>query len=226
MGVAAGPLAGGNTYSSTLIESAIAHGATDLGVAHSHHSLGAWSFEASFATDAQWEAFRDAGRRYCLRSTQCDPVTATGVPRAVAAARGGGATSPRRPCPHPPLAAMALLPSRQTSPRDSDSAWRRTTPFRVLPTNRPPPAPLLSPHSTCAEGHPCGDMPSSVSAAPGTVQNGLLREPEPRPSGCGHPSRRSCYYPGRWPTRFSSALGHGAVAPLSVITTRFFDPSI
>ncbi len=100
-----------DTYSSTLIESAIAHGATDWAW-HIHR----WGvvFEVVFDADAQWEAFRDLAAVRAALDAVPDPVNGLLVYRG----RGGGAgaTSPRRPRPAAGAGAMAL-PEPADEPR-------------------------------------------------------------------------------------------------------------
>jgi len=82
------------SYSSSLIESAISHGAVDW--TWIQHRTGV-VFEVCFADDAQWEAFRALpGVRAALDAVP-DPVNGLLIYRG----RGGGsgAGSPRRPRP-------------------------------------------------------------------------------------------------------------------------------
>jgi hypothetical protein len=92
-----------DSYSSTLIESAIVHGAADW-TWHIHR----WGvvFEVSFAEDASWEAFRGLAAVRAALDAVPDPVNGLLVYRG----RGGGAgaASPRRPRPTAGAGAMAL----------------------------------------------------------------------------------------------------------------------
>jgi hypothetical protein len=92
-----------DTYSTTLIESALAHGATDW-VWHEHR----WGvvLEVEFSDDARWEAFRRLPAVVAALDAVPDPVNGLLVYRG----RGGGsgATSPRRPRPLAGSGAMAL----------------------------------------------------------------------------------------------------------------------
>lgn len=92
-----------DSYGSSLIESAVSHGALDWEW-HEHR----WGvvFEVAFGDDAQWEAFRGLpGVRAALDAVP-DPVNGLLVYRG----RGGGAgaLSPRRPRPYAGAGAMAL----------------------------------------------------------------------------------------------------------------------
>jgi hypothetical protein len=100
-----------DTYSSTFIESAIAHGATDW-TWHVHR----WGvvFEAAFDADAQWEEFRGLPAVRAALDAVPDPVNGLLIYRG----RGGGAGagSPRRPRPAAGAGAMAL-PEPADQPR-------------------------------------------------------------------------------------------------------------
>jgi hypothetical protein len=82
------------SYSATLIESAISHGAMDW--SWSGHPYGV-VFEVCFADDAQWTAFRALPAVRAALDAVPDPVNGLLVYRG----RGGGAGSPapRRPRP-------------------------------------------------------------------------------------------------------------------------------
>jgi hypothetical protein len=92
-----------DAYSSTLIESAIAHGAADWAW-HIHR----WGvvFEVAFGTDAQWEEFRGLAAVRAALDAVPDPVNGLLVYRG----RGGGAgaLSPRPRRPAAGAGAMAL----------------------------------------------------------------------------------------------------------------------
>jgi len=92
-----------DTYSSTLIEAALSHGATNWEW-HEHRS--GVVFEAEFGTDAEWEAFRTLPLVQAALDAVPDPVNGLLVYRG----RGGGAgsVSPRRPRPGAGAGAMAL----------------------------------------------------------------------------------------------------------------------
>jgi hypothetical protein len=100
-----------DTYSSTLIESAIAGGATDWAW-HIHR----WGvvFEVVFDADAQWESFRALVVVQAALDAVPDPVNGLLVYRG----RGGGAgsASPRRPKPAAGAGVMAL-PEPADEPR-------------------------------------------------------------------------------------------------------------
>jgi hypothetical protein len=83
-----------DSYSSSLIEAAISHGAADwTWVEHRHGVV----FEVCFADDAQWEAFRALPAVRAALDAVPDPVNGLLIYRG----RGGGAgaASPRRPRP-------------------------------------------------------------------------------------------------------------------------------
>jgi hypothetical protein len=92
-----------DTYSPTLIESAVTAGATNWEW-HEHR----WGvvFEVEFGEDAQWEAFRAIVAVQAALDAVPDPVNGLLVYRG----RGGGAgaSSPRRPRPAAGAGAMAL----------------------------------------------------------------------------------------------------------------------
>jgi hypothetical protein len=100
-----------DTYSSLLIESAIAHGAADWEW-HAHR----WGvvFEVAFREEASWEAFRGLAAVRAALDGVPDPVNGLLVYRG----RGGGAgaVSPRRPRPAAGAGAMAL-PEPSDEPR-------------------------------------------------------------------------------------------------------------
>ncbi len=100
-----------DAYSSTLIESAIAHGATDWSW-HIHR----WGvvFEVAFGTDTRWEDFRGLAAVRAALDAVPDPVNGLLVYRG----RGGGAgaLAPRRPRPAAGAGAMAL-------PEPADEPW-------------------------------------------------------------------------------------------------------
>ena len=81
-------------YSSSLIESAISHGAVDW--SWTEHPYGV-VFEVCFTDDAQWEAFRALPAVRAALDSVPDPVNGLLVYRG----RGGGAgaPNPRRPRP-------------------------------------------------------------------------------------------------------------------------------
>ncbi len=92
-----------DSYSSSLIESAISNGAVDW-VWHEHR----WGvvFEVAFDKDGQWEVFRDLPSVRAALDAVPDPVNGLLVYRG----RGGGAgaSSRRRPRPHAGAGALAL----------------------------------------------------------------------------------------------------------------------
>jgi hypothetical protein len=92
-----------DSYSSTLIESAVTSGASSWEW-HEHR----WGvvFEVEFADDAQWEAFRAIAAVRAALDAVPDPVNGLLVYRG----RGGGAGAgkPRRPRPVAGAGAMAL----------------------------------------------------------------------------------------------------------------------
>jgi hypothetical protein len=92
-----------DSYSSTLIESAVATGAISWEW-HEHRS--GVVLEIEFADQAQWEAFRTVPAVRAALDAVPDPVNGLLVYRG----RGGGAgaSSPRRPRPAPAAGAMAL----------------------------------------------------------------------------------------------------------------------
>ena len=92
-----------DAYSSTLIESAISHGATEW--AWSEHRYGV-VFEVQFPEEASWEAFRALPATVAALDAVPDPVNGLLVYRG----RGGGsgARSPRRPKPTAGAGAVEL----------------------------------------------------------------------------------------------------------------------
>jgi hypothetical protein len=92
-----------DAYSSTLIESAISHGATEW--AWTEHRYGV-VFEVWFPEDASWEAFRALPATVAALDAVPDPVNGLLVYRG----RGGGsgARSPRRPKPTAGAGAVEL----------------------------------------------------------------------------------------------------------------------
>ncbi len=120
-----GELAAGrwrDTYSSILIESAVASGAISWEW-HEHR----WGvvLEVEFAGDSQWEAFRGVPAVRAALDAVPDPVNGL-----VYRGRGGGAgaASPRRPRPAAGAGAMAL-----PEPRDEDRVDVTTTDPPGLP---------------------------------------------------------------------------------------------
>jgi hypothetical protein len=91
------------SYSQSLIESAISHGAVDW--SWTEHPYGV-VFEVCFADDAQWEAFRGLPAVRAALDAVPDPVNGLLVYRG----RGGGAgaTRPRRPRPSVGAGALEL----------------------------------------------------------------------------------------------------------------------
>jgi hypothetical protein len=91
------------SYSESLIESAIAHGAVDW--SWTEHPYGV-AFEVCFAQDAQWAAFRALPAVQAALDAVPDPVNGLLIYRG----RGGGAgaPSPRRPRPASGAGAMEL----------------------------------------------------------------------------------------------------------------------
>jgi hypothetical protein len=92
-----------DSYSASLIESAISHGAADW--SWTEHPYGV-AFEVCFADDAQWEAFRALPAVRAALDAVPDPVNGLLIYRG----RGGGsgAPSPRRPRPAAGSGAAAL----------------------------------------------------------------------------------------------------------------------
>jgi hypothetical protein len=92
-----------DTYSNSLIESALTHGATNWEW-HEHR----WGvvLEVEFAEDHQWESFRALPAVRAALDAVPDPVNGLLVYRG----RGGGAgsTSPRKPRPVTGAGAVAL----------------------------------------------------------------------------------------------------------------------
>jgi hypothetical protein len=92
-----------DSYSASLIESAISHGAADwTWIAHQHGVV----FEVCFTDDAQWEAFRALPAVRAALDAVPDPVNGLLIYRG----RGGGAgvPSPRKPRPTAGAGAMQL----------------------------------------------------------------------------------------------------------------------
>jgi hypothetical protein len=98
-------------HDSVLIEAALTNGAID----GSWHA-GSWGvvFEVAFATEQQWQAFRNLPAVRAALDAVPDPVNGLLVYRG----RGGGADArkPRRPKPAP-AASAASLPEPQAEPR-------------------------------------------------------------------------------------------------------------
>ena len=92
-----------DSYSTTLIESAIAHGALDW--AWIEHPSGV-VFEVCFPDDAQWEAFRQLPATAAALEAVPDRINGLLIYRG----RGGGAgaRSPRRPRPTAGAGALEL----------------------------------------------------------------------------------------------------------------------
>ena len=93
-----------DAYSSTLIESAISHGATEWGWIEHRHGV---VFEVLFPEEASWEAFRALPAIVAALDAVPDPVNGLLVYRG----RGGGsgARSPRRPSPRRAPARSSFL---------------------------------------------------------------------------------------------------------------------
>jgi hypothetical protein len=91
------------SYSQSLIESAISHGAVDW--SWTEHPYGV-VFEVCFADDERWEAFRDLPSVRAALDAVPDPVNGLLVYRG----RGGGAGArkPRRPRPSVGAGALEL----------------------------------------------------------------------------------------------------------------------
>jgi hypothetical protein len=92
-----------DSYSSSLLEAAIAHGATDWSWIQHRYGV---VLEVCFADDAQWEAFRQLPAVRAALDAVPDPVNGLLIYRG----RGGGAGSrtPRRPRPHAGAGAVQL----------------------------------------------------------------------------------------------------------------------
>jgi hypothetical protein len=90
-------------YSATLIESAISNGAVEWSWIETRWGV---VFEACFADDARWQAFRALSAVRAALDAVPDPVNGLLVYRG----RGGasGASSPRRPRPVPSAGAVSL----------------------------------------------------------------------------------------------------------------------
>jgi hypothetical protein len=90
-------------HSAALIESAISNGAAGWSWIETHWGV---VFEACFADDARWEAFRALPAVRAALDAVPDPVNGLLVYRG----RGGtsGASSPRRPRPVPSAGAVSL----------------------------------------------------------------------------------------------------------------------
>jgi hypothetical protein len=82
------------SYSASMIEAAISHGAVDWSWTEHPHGV---AFEVCFADEAQWEAFRALPAVRAALDAVPDPVNGLLIYRG----RGGGAgsASPRRPRP-------------------------------------------------------------------------------------------------------------------------------
>jgi hypothetical protein len=92
-----------DSYSTSLIEAAIAHGAADWSWIQHRHGV---VFEVCFTDDARWEEFRRLPAVRAALDAVPDPVNGLLIYRG----RGGGAGArkPRRPRPHAGAGAMAL----------------------------------------------------------------------------------------------------------------------
>jgi hypothetical protein len=91
------------SYSASLIESAISHGAADWSWIERPHGV---VFEVCFPDDARWEAFRSLPAVRAALDAVPDPVNGLLIYRG----RGGGAgaASPRRPRPTAGAGAVEL----------------------------------------------------------------------------------------------------------------------
>ena len=120
-----------DTYSTSLIESAVTHGATNWEW-HEHR----WGvvFEVEFDGDAQWEGFRGLPVVRAALDAVPDPVNGLLVYRG----RGGGAgsVSPRRPRPSAGAGALSL-------PEPGDEAVVRLT--GTAPPGVPEPVAFAAP---------------------------------------------------------------------------------
>lgn len=92
-----------DSYSTSLIEAAIAHGALEWAWNGHRHGV---VFEVCFADEARWEAFRALPAVQAALDAVPDPVNGLLIYRG----RGGGsgAGRPRRPRPHAGAGAMQL----------------------------------------------------------------------------------------------------------------------
>jgi hypothetical protein len=113
------------SYSESLIESAISHGALDWSwIEHPHGVV----FEVCFADDDQWESYRALPAVRAALDAVPDPVNGLLVYRG----RGGGAGArrPRRPKPTAGAGAMELPEPVEETALDmtSVSPWRVASP--------------------------------------------------------------------------------------------------
>ncbi len=116
------------SYSASLIESAISHGAVDW--SWTEHPYGV-VFEVCFADDAQWEAFRALPAVRAALDAVPDPVNGLLVYRG----RGGGAGArhPRRPRPSVPGPGPLELPEPRR--RQDPGPDRRRRPGSAPPSS-------------------------------------------------------------------------------------------
>ena len=116
------------SYSQSLIESAISHGALDW--SWTEHPYGV-VFEVCFADDEQWEAFRGLPAVRAALDAVPDPVNGLLVYRG----RGGGAgaTRPRRPRPSVGAGALEL-------PEPADDQILDLTGIGLAPATAPRPS--------------------------------------------------------------------------------------
>jgi hypothetical protein len=130
------------SYSSSLIEAAIAHGAADWSWIQHRYGV---VFEVCFPDDAWWEAFRQLPVVRAALDAVPDPVNGLLIYRG----RGGaaGARNPRRPRPHAGAGAVQL-PEPQAD-RVLDLVGVRPSPApdipEILQVRRVPASARLSP---------------------------------------------------------------------------------
>jgi hypothetical protein len=100
-----------DSYSSALIEAAVAHGAADWSWIQHRHGV---VFEVCFTDDRQWAAFRQLPAVRAALDAVPDPVNGLLIYRG----RGGGAAAGflRRPRPHAGAGAVQL-PEPEADPR-------------------------------------------------------------------------------------------------------------
>jgi hypothetical protein len=115
------------SYSQSLIESAISHGALDW--IWTEHPYGV-VFEVCFAEDEQWERFRDLPAVRAALDAVPDPVNGLLVYRG----RGGGAGAPRPRRPRPTAGAGAMELPEPAEEKALDLTG--VSPGRVAPPGR------------------------------------------------------------------------------------------
>jgi Protein of unknown function (DUF3073) len=96
------------SYSASLIESAISHGAADWSWIERPHGV---VFEVCFPDEDRWEAFRSLPAVRAALDAVPDPVNGLLIYRGRGGAAGG--TKPRKPKPAPGAAALELEEPRE-----------------------------------------------------------------------------------------------------------------